>query len=402
MSTERWERYGRAIAGEALPAAIVDLDAFDANIERMVRPIRAAGKQVRVATKSVRCAALIERFVERAAAIGLMTYSAAETEMWARRGVKDLVLAYPTVQAADVAAIARANREASAAVIVDDAAHLPPLAAAARAEGVRIPVWIDVDMSWRPLGMHIGVRRSPLRDPGPVVALARAVAAEQALTFAGIMGYEAQLAGLPDRGAFRAWQNPIKRALKRGSQPSIAERRAHVVDALAAAGLRPEYVNGGGSGSVDWSSGDPALTEITIGSGALCGHLFDGYRGLDFEPALAFALQVVRRPAPGIVTCLGGGWIASGAAGADRLPLPCWPPGAALLPAEGAGEVQTPVRGVDLALGSPVWFRPAKSGELAEHFREYLLVRGDRIVERVPTYRPGTGSRSGRSLSGNG
>src|SRR5205814_8125896 len=117
-----------------------------------------------------------------------------------------------------------------------------------------------------------------------------------------------------------------------------------------------------------------------------CGHLFDGYAGLPLQPALAFALQVVRRPAPGLVTCLGGGWIASGQAGADRLPKPIWPAGASLLPAEGAGEVQTPVR-ADVPLGAPVLFRPAKSGEPAEHFAEYLLVRGDRIVERAPTYR---------------
>jgi D-serine deaminase-like pyridoxal phosphate-dependent protein len=61
-----------------------------------------------------------------------------------------------------------------------------------------------------------------------------------------------------------------------------------------------------------------------------------------------------------------------------------------LLPLEGAGEVQTPLRlpaGVELALGEPVFFRHAKAGELAEHFNEYLLVRGDRIEARIPTYR---------------
>jgi D-serine deaminase-like pyridoxal phosphate-dependent protein len=139
---------------------------------------------------------------------------------------------------------------------------------------------------------------------------------------------------------------------------------------------------------VDWSSADAALTEVTFGSGLLCGHLFDGYRGLPLEPALAFGLQVTRRPAPGVVTCLGGGWIASGAAGPDRLPVPAWPHGCELIATEGAGEVQTPIRvTADVAIGDPVFFRPAKSGELAEHVATYLLVRGDRVVERVPTYR---------------
>lgn len=393
MSTEdRWSRYRRALAGEPLPAALVDLEALEVNSGRLTVPIRAAGKRVRIASKSVRCPALLERIAARADAIGYMTFTAAETAFLVDAGARDLVLAYPTLQPSDATLLARANRTATAAVVVDDEAQLPPLAAAARTEGTRVPIWIDVDMSWRPLGnaMHLGVRRSPLREPEAVVALARRIADDAALRFAGVMGYEAQLAGLPDRAAHHAWQNPIKRAIKRGSKPAIASLRARVLDALAAAGLPPEHVNGGGTGSVAWSSGDAALTEVTIGSGFLCGHLFDGYRGLDLEPALAFALQVVRRPARGVVTCLGGGWIASGQAGADRLPKPTWPHGCHLLPGEGAGEVQTPVAipdDLELALGDPIFFRPAKSGELAEHVREYLLVQGDRIVERVPTYR---------------
>jgi D-serine deaminase-like pyridoxal phosphate-dependent protein len=96
-----------------------------------------------------------------------------------------------------------------------------------------------------------------------------------------------------------------------------------------------------------------------------------------------------------MVTCHGGGFIASGPGGADRLPLPVFPAGARLVAREGAGEVQTPLAlpdGADVALGDPVFFRPAKSGELAEHFDEYLLVRGDRIEARARTYR-GLGRR---------
>jgi D-serine deaminase-like pyridoxal phosphate-dependent protein len=98
----------------------------------------------------------------------------------------------------------------------------------------------------------------------------------------------------------------------------------------------------------------------------------------------------VRRPGPNLVTCHGGGYIASGASGPDRLPVPALPPGLELLPMEGAGEVQTPLRvprGVSLRLGDPVLFRHAKAGELAEHAAEYLLVRGDHLEDRAPTYR---------------
>jgi len=389
-----WTRYRRALAGEPLPFAFVDLDAFEANVDRFVAVARAAGKRLRVASKSLRCPQLIARVVERAPDVvnGIMTYTAGETAWWASETTqRDLLLAYPTVQPSDAAALARANRTATAASVVDDSAQLAPLAAAARKEGSRIPVVIDVDMSYRPVGgVHVGVRRSPLRDEAQVVALAQRIAAEPSLTFDGLLGYEAQVAGVPDAAPFRRWQNPIKRALKRASRPRVARLRSRLTAALTAAGLAPRIVNGGGTGSAAWSSSDGALTEVTVGSGFLVGHLFDHFAGLDLAPALFFALQVVRRPAPGLVTCHGGGWIASGPGGADRLPLPVEPAGCRLLPLEGAGEVQTPLQlsnGASLVPGDPVFFRPAKSGELAEHVNEYLLVRGDRVVERVPTYR---------------
>ncbi|HVY46512.1 MAG TPA: hypothetical protein VHB21_11565, partial [Minicystis sp.] len=165
---------------------------------------------------------------------------------------------------------------------------------------------------------------------------------------------------------------------------------AAIARALEAAGLHAALFDGGGSGSLAWSAADPALTEVAVGSAFLGTHLFDGYLDLGAEPALAFALAVARRPAPAFVTCLGGGFVASGPAGPDRLPRPWLPEGLALTPLEGAGEVQTPLlvpRGVDVPLGAPVFFRPAKSGELAEHFAAYLLVRGDRVEARAPTYR---------------
>ena len=376
---DRWQRYKRALDGEPLPAALIDLDALEANAARLFEPIARAGKRARLATKSLRCPALAAKLAERGDAIGYLTYTAAETEFYARAGVRDLVLAYPTVQLQDAAAIARANAIATAAIVVDDVAQLDVLARAAHDATTRIPIVIDVDMSWRPLGVHVGVRRSPLREPDDVVALAKRVV--EPLYFHGILGYEAQIAGLSDR-------NPVIRALKRGSEPAVIAARMRICDALRSAGLPPAIVNGGGTGSVDWSSTDPALTEVAVGSGFLCSHLFDNYRGLELSPAIAFALQVVRKPAPQIATCLGGGWIASGQAGADRLPVPAWPLGCALLRGEGAGEVQTPVVVPrDIALGDPIFFRPAKAGELAEHVAEYLFVRGDRIVERAPTYR---------------
>ncbi|MEU1168756.1 amino acid deaminase/aldolase, partial [Streptomyces sp. NPDC005921] len=111
-----------------------------------------------------------------------------------------------------------------------------------------------------------------------------------------------------------------------------------------------------------------------------------------FTPRAAafFALPVVRRPGPKTVTVLGGGYVASGVPRWDRAPVPTFPPGLRYDGNEGAGEVQTPLTGAPaahLAVGSPVFFRHAKAGELCERFNELHLVRDGKIVDVVPTYR---------------
>jgi D-serine deaminase-like pyridoxal phosphate-dependent protein len=384
MTPGVYQRLKQAIAGEPLPLALVDLDAMDRNFDRLVAS--AKGKRLRIASKSVRCPALLRYLADRGGAgvIGLMTYTAGETEFLAAQGWKDLLLAYPTVQPADLQSLIKANQTSNAAVAVDAAEQTDALSAAAAAAGVTVPVVIDVDMSYRPIeALHLGVRRSPLRSTADVVGLARRILTSPSLRLQGLQAYEAQIAGMTD-------DNPLKRLLKLMSRGQVEHRRAELARVMAAEGIGLDLFNGGGSGSASWAAGEPALSEITVGSGFLASHLFDHYRDLHVEPAAYFALQVVRRPRDGMVTCLGGGLGASGEAGPDRLPLPCLPVGLKLLPLEGAGEVQTPLRvpgDVKLAIGDPVFFRHAKAGELAEHFNEYLLIRGERIESRAPTYR---------------
>jgi len=367
--------------------ALVDLDALDANVKTLTSLLTGTGKTLRIATKSLRCPELVRhiRTQAREAVRGLMTYTAAETAYWAEQGEDDLLLAYPTARMGDARLLARTNATgACAAVVVDCSEHLQILAAAAKEARATIPIVVDMDVAWRPLGaIHIGVRRSPLRTSSDVVALARAAASTDGLRFHGVMAYEAQIAGVPDAGL-------AVRAMKAASAPDVAKRRAEVALALSEAGLSARVFNGGGTGSLAASAREPALTEVTAGSGFVDSHLFDAYRGLRLQPAAYFALQVVRRPGPSVVTCHGGGYIASGAAGPDRMPVPALPPGLRLTSLEGAGEVQTPLevpQGVALELADPIFFRHAKAGELAEHFAEYLLVRGSRIEGRTPTYR---------------
>jgi D-serine deaminase-like pyridoxal phosphate-dependent protein len=398
MSTPLYQRYARAIAGERLPLAMVDLDAVDRNIETLFAPVRASGKTLRVATKSLRCVELLRYVLERggAAARGLMAFSAVECAHLADAGFDDILLAYPTVQPHDTALLAALSGRAGLqlSVVVDCAEHLAALstAASAAAAATTIHVVVEADMALQAAGgrVHIGVQRSPLRTAAAVVALAERAASTPGLRLRGVMAYDAQIAGLGDNNPFSPAMNPARRLVRALSRPFVAEARAAIADGLRARGLPFPLYNGGGTGSLAWASQEPHLTELAAGSGFVDSHLFDYYRGLRLEPALFFALQVVRAPGPGVVTCAGGGLVASGQPGADRLPVPALPEGLRLTPMEGAGEVQTPLMlpaGTTLPLGAPVFFRHAKAGELAEHFARYLLVRGEAIERAAPTYR---------------
>jgi D-serine deaminase-like pyridoxal phosphate-dependent protein len=177
--------------------------------------------------------------------------------------------------------------------------------------------------------------------------------------------------------------------MQRSSAAELAERRAAIVAAVKEI-AQLEFVNGGGTGSIERTAAEDAITEIGAGSGLFLPRLFDGYRDVTGQPAALFALPVVRRPGPGVVTVLGGGYVASGVPGHDRLPQPYLPRNLRYDPQEGAGEVQTPLLGAaadELAVGYRVWFRHAKAGELCEHFGELQLVQGDTVTAAAPTYR---------------
>ncbi|HZY75383.1 MAG TPA: amino acid deaminase/aldolase [Jatrophihabitantaceae bacterium] len=360
------------------PLVALDLAALRANAADLVR--RAAGKPVRVASKSVRCRHVLSLALDTPGFAGVMAYSVREAIWLARCGVRDVLLGYPS---ADRGALAELGADPalhdSITLMVDDPQQLDLIRAVTDAP---LRVCLDVDASLRIGRLHLGVRRSPVRTPSAAAELARAAAA-RGLRAAGVMFYEAQIAGLPDSTA-------AVRMMKRRSAAELARRRGAVVRAVEdALGTRLEIVNSGGTGSVEVSTADPVVTEVTAGSGLYVPTLFDDYRAFTPRPALFFALPVVRRPAPGIATLFGGGYIASGPAGSSRVPSPSTP-GLKLIGTEGAGEVQTPVRGrgaAGLVVGDRVWFRHAKAGELCERFDTVHVVDGSRLVESVPTYR---------------
>jgi D-serine deaminase-like pyridoxal phosphate-dependent protein len=367
-------RYEAAFAGRDAPFAFVDLDAMWSNADEMLR--RAGGKPIRVASKSVRCRPLLEAIARRDERFrGLMTFTLAES-LWL--GERDTLLAYPT---ADREALGRMSEDGPV-LMVDSVDHLDLIESAT---SVPVRVCIEVDLSYPLAGgrVKIGVKRSPVRTAEQAVALRREIDKRPRLTLAGLMGYEAHIAGLGDSPPGKPLIAAVLKRLQKASAAEIAERRAAIVEALGPL----DFVNGGGTGSLHTTAREDVVTEITAGSGFYAPTLFDHYSAFSLTPAAMFALPVVRKPSKRVATVLGGGYLASGPADDLRLPIPYLPRGLKLDKNEGAGEVQTPVIGADLQIGERVYFRHAKAGELCERFNSLLLVEGDRVVDEVPTYR---------------
>lgn len=391
--TDLYGRYEEIFSGISAPFAFVDLDAMWANAGSMLT--RAGSKPVRVATKSLRSRDLTGRILARDRRFrGLMTFTLPETLWLAECGFEDLLLAYPATDVRALEMLVRRTAEdpdRAPIVTVDSVAHLNLIESVARPGDGPVRVCLELDAGWRAFGGRVraGARRSPVHSPDEAVALAEEIARRDRLRLAAVMAYEGQIAGVGDRIPGRPVRSRLIRWMQGRSAAELRERRAKAVARLRkVAPVR--IVNGGGTGSLELTSTEEAVTEVSAGSGFYAPAQFDRYSRFSLTPAAAFAIPVVRRPGPDVVTALGGGYLSSGPADPARLPQPWLPGGLAFDPEEGAGEVQTPLTGAAagrLSIGDNVYLRHNKAGELCERFASLYLVENGEIVDEVPTYR---------------
>lgn len=387
-----WAELTAATAHLDTPVAVIHLDALRHNTHDLLA--RAGGRSIRVATKSVRVRSVIEAVLAVPGYRGVLAYTLAEA-LWLAETLPeltDIVVGYPTADRASLRRLAASERLAATVTLMADSIDqldfidevVPP------SERERLRLCLELDASWEPplLG-HVGVWRSPVRTPEQARSLALRMVSRPGFDLVGMMAYEAQVAGIGDRPAGRPVRGAAARWVRRESTAELTARRQAAVAAVRQ--VAPlEFVNGGGTGSIESTRDDPSVTDIAAGSGLLAGHLFDDYDSFTPAPAAAFALSVVRKPTAHSATLLGGGWIASGPPGVDRLPEIAWPQGLAMARREMAGEVQSPITGraaAALHVGDRVWLRHAKSGELSEHVDSFALVENGEVVDVVPTYR---------------
>ncbi len=392
MSNKTYSYYNQLFKDKQLPLAFCDLDLLDKNCHDIANRTKGKNKTVRIASKSIRCVALIKRILASDSIYkGIMCFTGNEALFLLEQGLDDLLLGYPIVNQHEIEQICIATKNGKKIVLmVDSEAHLHLVNEIAKKVGVVQPLCMDIDMSTAFPGIHFGVMRSPLNSIDKAKNVVDAFSKYQHIRLSGIMGYEAQIAGLGEKNPANGFKNYIIPTLKKISNTDYTKRRKAIFEYIQSKNITLDIVNAGGTGSIESSKQEDWVTEITVGSGFYSPALFDYYSNFKHEPAVGFAVQIVRKPKENIYTCLGGGYVASGTAGVDKIPKPYLPSGIQLTENEACGEVQTPCiyNGKEqIGIGDTILFRHAKAGEICERFTELQLISNGKIVEVTPTYR---------------
>lgn len=390
MKKRSYPYYKTAFEGQEKPFAYVDLDYFDQNMNDILA--RANQKKIRIASKSIRCVALLRRILAYSDQYqGLMCFSAMEAVWLSQQGFDDLLVAYPTFQTKHIEAVAQEVQKGKKIYLMTDKVeHLQQIHAVGKRLKLRIPICMDLDVSSDFPGLHFGVYRSSLYTLEAVELYLKELSKYPFVNLRAIMGYEAQIAGVGTQMPNQGVKNRLIRILQKRSIKEIRARRGKAIQLVEEAVGTLDFVNGGGTGSVEVTTEEEGITEVAVGSGFYTPTLFDNYEHFQHLPAAGYAIEIVRQPKQDIYTCLGGGYVASGPLGIDKLPKPFLPEGCELYPNEMAGEVQTPIhyKGKEpLKIGDPVFFRHSKAGELCERFNQLLLLKNGNVIEEIPTYR---------------
>lgn len=372
-----YKQYNQALKDAPSPALWVDLNAFESNIKWAIQ--NAGTKKIRIATKSIRSVAMIKKVLESSNIFqGLMTFTLQEALWLKSQGLKDLLMGYPTHDKIGLQELAKDPTEIT--LMVDLPEHIDYLSG----YNTVFNVCIDIDLSMDLPGVRFGVYRSSITNEQKLKTILDKIVDSPHVRLVGLMGYEAQIAGVMDKSSL------LMRLLKKISISKLRSRREKMVQMILKRGHKLNFINGGGTGSLKETKDEEVVSEVTVGSAFFAPVLFDNYQNFTLRPAMGFTLPIVRIPKPGMLTCLGGGYIASGAMEAIKTPTPYLPTGLKLEKNEGTGEVQTPLYysgDLQLKIGDLIFMRHAKAGEPCERFNEIHLLRGNIVESKCLTYR---------------
>ncbi|MDI4634312.1 DSD1 family PLP-dependent enzyme [Pelomonas sp. V22] len=267
-------RPGDALSAIDTPALLLELDAFERNLDRMQAAAQAAGVALRPHAKAHKCPAIALAQLQRGA-VGICVQKASEAIPFVNAGVPDILISNETVGPAKAALVAELARHVRLSVCVDHASQIADLAAATAAAGSQLSLLVEI---------NIGQNRCGVADAPAVGALVSEIQAHPQLRFKGLQAYLGSIQHL------RSYEE------RRAAAGGAAERTGAVVKALAAAGLHCEVVTGGGSGTVEFDLASGVYTEVQPGSyiGMDADYGRNDFAGsLRFEHALFLASSVM-------------------------------------------------------------------------------------------------------------
>jgi D-serine deaminase-like pyridoxal phosphate-dependent protein len=273
-----------ALASLSTPCLVVDGAALDRNIDKMAALARAASVKLRPHAKTHKSPEIVRRQMA-AGALGIGCATVAEAEMLVAARIPGLMLTTPVMSPVAFARMAKINREHGLMAVVDHPAQVEALAAALQPGGPPFGILVDVD---------VGQARTGIVDIADGVRLARMIAQEPKLKFAGLQGFAGNAQHTPD---------PIER---KAAARKAADKLRRLSEALAAEGLSAAIITGSGTGTQDLDASGP-YTELQVGSYIFMDADYDRIRDEQdrpppFEPSLFVLATVTSVNRPGEVT----------------------------------------------------------------------------------------------------
>ena len=226
------------------PALVIDLDAFEANLDRMAELLAHSGAKLRAHAKTHK-SPVIARLQMARGAVGQCVQKVAEAEVLAWGGIPDILVSNEVVGASKLARLVGLAGIAKIAVCADDAAQVASIETAAADANVRMPVLVEID---------VGAGRCGVA-PGPdAVDLAKRIAASKHLIFGGLQAYH---------GSAQHKRTPAERRTMVGNAVDASRR---TVEQLRQQGLACPIVGGAGTGTFEIESASGIYNEIQAGS----------------------------------------------------------------------------------------------------------------------------------------
>jgi D-serine deaminase-like pyridoxal phosphate-dependent protein len=266
------------------PALLIDLDAFEYNLDRMAGLLEGTGTRLRAHAKTHKSPVIALQQIRRGA-VGQCVQKVAEAEVLAWGGVPDILVSNQVAGRAKLARLVALDRIARVGVCVDDAAQVADAAAVADAAGARLSVLVEID---------VGAGRCGVAAGPPAVALAERIAAHPNLQFGGLQAYQ---------GSAQHLRTPAERAKSIGIASDGVRR---TLEQLRQVGLECPIVGGAGTGTFALEASSGVYTEIQAGS--YCFMDADYARNLDesgqpvstFRHALFVLATVMSAARPGV------------------------------------------------------------------------------------------------------